>query len=40
MKHTPTIRAELERYLQQEGLSLTEFSHIADMNRGAVSAIV
>ncbi|APQ57726.1 DNA-binding protein [Paenibacillus polymyxa] len=40
MKHTPTIRAELDRYLQQEGLSLTEFGHIADMNRGAVSAIV
>ncbi|MEK5404798.1 transcriptional regulator [Paenibacillus sp. FSL W8-0439] len=40
MKHTPTIRAELDRYLQQEGLSLTQFGHIADMNRGAVSAIV
>ncbi|KZE68582.1 DNA-binding protein [Paenibacillus jamilae] len=40
MKHTPTIRAELDRYLQQKGLSLTQFGHIADMNRGAVSAIV
>ncbi|MGP0577381.1 helix-turn-helix domain-containing protein [Paenibacillus peoriae] len=40
MKHTPTIRAELDRYLQQEGLSITEFGHIAGMNRGAVSAIV
>ncbi|QDY86256.1 helix-turn-helix transcriptional regulator [Paenibacillus polymyxa] len=40
MKHTPTIRAELDRYLQQEGLSMTEFGHIAGMNRGAVSAIV
>ncbi|MNW39811.1 hypothetical protein D3C74_169050 [compost metagenome] len=40
MKHTPTIRAEVDRYLQQEGLSITEFGHIAGMNRGAVSAIV
>ncbi|QDY81943.1 helix-turn-helix transcriptional regulator [Paenibacillus polymyxa] len=40
MKHTPTIRAELDRYLQQEGLSMREFGHIAGMNRGAVSAIV
>ncbi|MDP1513416.1 helix-turn-helix transcriptional regulator [Paenibacillus sp. CMAA1739] len=40
MKHTPTIRAELDRYLQQEGLSMTEFGHIAGMNRGAISAIV
>ncbi|TQS00008.1 helix-turn-helix domain-containing protein [Paenibacillus ottowii] len=40
MKHTPTIRSELDRYLQQKGLSLTQFGHIADMNRGAVSAIV
>ncbi|MHB0865220.1 transcriptional regulator [Paenibacillus sp. SEL3] len=40
MKHTPTIRAELDRYLQQEGLSMTEFGYIAGMNRGAVSAIV
>ncbi|MGG4219002.1 transcriptional regulator [Paenibacillus jamilae] len=40
MKHTPTIRAELDRYLQQEGMSLTQFGHIAGMNRGIVSAIV
>ncbi|WDM21956.1 transcriptional regulator [Paenibacillus polymyxa] len=40
MKHTPTIRAELDRYLEQEGLSITEFGHVAGMNRGAVSAIV
>ncbi|WP_418027044.1 tetratricopeptide repeat protein [Paenibacillus sp. JJ1722] len=40
MKHTPTIRAELDRYLQQEGLSLTQFGHMADMNRGIVSSIV
>ncbi|KJD42361.1 helix-turn-helix transcriptional regulator [Paenibacillus terrae] len=40
MKHTPTIRAELDRYLQQEGLSIAQFGHIAGMNRGIVSAIV
>ncbi|AET61211.1 helix-turn-helix domain-containing protein [Paenibacillus terrae HPL-003] len=40
MKITPTIRAELERYLKKEGLSLTQFGHLADMNRGIVSAIV
>ncbi|MDQ0496372.1 helix-turn-helix transcriptional regulator [Paenibacillus brasilensis] len=40
MKHTPTIRTELDSYLQQEGLSLTQFGQIAGMNRGAVSAIV
>ncbi|URJ45468.1 transcriptional regulator [Paenibacillus polymyxa] len=40
MEHTPTIRSELDRYLKLEGLSLTQFGHIAGMNRGAVSAIV
>ncbi|RPE04159.1 helix-turn-helix domain-containing protein [Paenibacillus polymyxa] len=40
MKHTPTIRAELDRYLQQEGLSIAQFGHIAGINRGIVSAIV
>ncbi|WP_068505657.1 tetratricopeptide repeat protein, partial [Paenibacillus kribbensis] len=40
MKHTPTIRAELDRYLKQEGLSLIQFGHIAGMNRGIVSSIV
>ncbi|KYG94866.1 hypothetical protein AZE31_13720 [Paenibacillus polymyxa] len=40
MKHTPTIRAELDRYLKQEGMSLTQFGHIAGMSRGIVSAIV
>ncbi|ODB64628.1 DNA-binding protein [Paenibacillus polymyxa] len=40
MKHTPTIRAELDRYLKQESMSLTQFGHIAGMNRGIVSAIV
>ncbi|WP_068496587.1 helix-turn-helix transcriptional regulator [Paenibacillus kribbensis] len=40
MKQTPTIRAELDRYLKQEGLSLIQFGHIAGMNRGIVSSIV
>ncbi|QDY86234.1 helix-turn-helix transcriptional regulator [Paenibacillus polymyxa] len=40
MKITPTIRAELEQFLQQEDLTLSQFGHIAGMNRGAVSAIV
>ncbi|WP_025684117.1 helix-turn-helix domain-containing protein [Paenibacillus maysiensis] len=40
MKITPTIRAELDRYLKQEGLSLTQFGHIAGINRGIVSGIV
>ncbi|EHS57489.1 helix-turn-helix transcriptional regulator [Paenibacillus sp. Aloe-11] len=40
MEITPTIRAELDRYLKQEGLSLTQFGHIAGMNRGIVSSIV
>ncbi|PPQ47762.1 transcriptional regulator [Paenibacillus peoriae] len=40
MKHTPTIRAELDRYIQQEGLSLAQFGQLAGMNRGIVSAIV
>lgn len=40
MKHTPTIRAELGRYLKQEGLSITQLGHIAGINRGIVSGIV
>ncbi|MGR6764618.1 transcriptional regulator [Paenibacillus sp. T2-29] len=40
MKHTPTIRAELDRYLQQEGLNIAQFGQIAGMNRGIISAIV
>ncbi|URJ46273.1 transcriptional regulator [Paenibacillus polymyxa] len=40
MKVTPTIRAELEQFLQQEGLTLSQFGQIAGMNRGMVSAIV
>ncbi|WP_090739441.1 helix-turn-helix transcriptional regulator [Paenibacillus sp. Mc5Re-14] len=40
MKIAPTIRAELDRFLQQESLTLSQFGQIAGMNRGAVSAIV
>ncbi|MEK5318180.1 transcriptional regulator [Paenibacillus sp. FSL L8-0644] len=40
MKHTPTIRAELDRYIQQEGLNIAQFGQIAGMNRGIISAIV
>ena len=40
MKHTPTIRAELDRYLEQKGLSLAQFGQLAGMNRGIISAIV
>ncbi|MET3210318.1 UNVERIFIED_CONTAM: transcriptional regulator with XRE-family HTH domain [Paenibacillus sp. PvR008] len=40
MKHTPTIKAQIEKYLKQKDLSLTQFGQIAGMNRGAVSAIV
>ncbi|WP_068504750.1 helix-turn-helix domain-containing protein [Paenibacillus kribbensis] len=40
MQITPTIRAELDRYLKQQGLSLTQFGHIAGINRGIVSSIV
>ncbi|MEK4732396.1 MULTISPECIES: helix-turn-helix domain-containing protein [unclassified Paenibacillus] len=40
MKHTPTIRAELDGYLKQKGLSLSQFGQVAGMNRGALSAIV
>ncbi|ADO55643.2 helix-turn-helix transcriptional regulator [Paenibacillus polymyxa] len=40
MKITPTIRAELEQFLQQEGLTLSKFGQIAGMNRGIISSIV
>ncbi|OBA06223.1 DNA-binding protein [Paenibacillus polymyxa] len=40
MKHTPTIRAELDKYIQQKGLSLAQFGQLAGMNRGIISAIV
>ncbi|TKH44208.1 transcriptional regulator [Paenibacillus terrae] len=40
MTITPTIRAELEKYLRKNGLSKTEFGHIAGLNPGTVSGIV
>ncbi|URJ36628.1 helix-turn-helix transcriptional regulator [Paenibacillus polymyxa] len=40
MKHTPTIRAELDRYLQQKGWSLSQFGQITGMNRGIISSII
>ncbi|MGW8958625.1 helix-turn-helix domain-containing protein [Paenibacillus sp. NPDC055715] len=40
MKHTPTIRAELEKYLRRKGLSMTKFGHISGLNPGTVSGIV
>ncbi|MDY8026331.1 transcriptional regulator [Paenibacillus polymyxa] len=40
MKVTPTIRAELEQYLQQEDLNLSQFGQITGMNRGIISSIV
>ncbi|KJD46699.1 helix-turn-helix domain-containing protein [Paenibacillus terrae] len=40
MKITPTIRAEFEKYLRKNGLSKTEFGHIAGLNPGTVSGIV
>ncbi|MGQ3477732.1 transcriptional regulator [Paenibacillus sp. TY11] len=40
MEITPTIRAELEQYLKQEGLSLSQFGQITGMNRGIISSIV
>ncbi|MET3212076.1 UNVERIFIED_CONTAM: transcriptional regulator with XRE-family HTH domain [Paenibacillus sp. PvR008] len=40
MKHTPTIRAELEKYLKRKGLSKTAFGHISGLNPGTVSGIV
>ncbi|MGW9529931.1 helix-turn-helix domain-containing protein [Paenibacillus terrae] len=40
MEITLKIRAELERYLKQAGLSMTGFGHIAGMNPGTVSGII
>ncbi|MEE4566703.1 helix-turn-helix transcriptional regulator [Paenibacillus polymyxa] len=40
MKITPTIRAELEQFLQQENLTLSQFGQITGMNRGIISSIV
>ncbi|ASR45331.1 helix-turn-helix domain-containing protein [Paenibacillus kribbensis] len=40
MEITPTIRAELEKYLKRKDMSKTEFGHIAGLNPGTVSGIV
>ncbi|APB69068.1 XRE family transcriptional regulator [Paenibacillus polymyxa] len=40
MEITPTIRAELEKFLMQKDMSKTEFGHIAGLNPGTVSGIV
>jgi transcriptional regulator with XRE-family HTH domain len=40
MEITPGIRAELEKYLEQKGLSKTAFGHISGLNPGTVSGIV
>jgi transcriptional regulator with XRE-family HTH domain len=40
MDITPTIQAEIERYLKQKGLSMTEFGRITNLNVGTVSSII
>ncbi|WP_431086073.1 helix-turn-helix domain-containing protein [Paenibacillus sp. 8b26] len=40
MEITPAIRAEIERYLKQKGLSMTQFGHITNLNVGTVSGII
>ncbi|WP_348622563.1 helix-turn-helix transcriptional regulator [Paenibacillus polymyxa] len=40
MEITPMIRTEIDRYLKQHGISLTEFGHIIELNVGTVSGIV
>jgi transcriptional regulator with XRE-family HTH domain len=40
MENSPTIQAEMENYLKQEGLSKTEFGLITGLNPGTVSGIV
>ncbi|MEK4734809.1 helix-turn-helix domain-containing protein [Paenibacillus sp. FSL L8-0641] len=40
MEITPMIRTEIEKYLKQNGITLTEFGHIIDLNVGTVSGIV
>lgn len=37
---TPMIRTEIEKYLKQNGITLTEFGHIIDLNVGTLSSIV
>jgi transcriptional regulator with XRE-family HTH domain len=40
MEITPTIRAEIEKYLKRKGMSKTEFGHITGLNPGTMSGIV
>ncbi len=40
MENTPTIRAEIVKYLKQKDLTMTEFGHIIDLNVGTISGIV
>ncbi|MFC7561569.1 helix-turn-helix domain-containing protein [Paenibacillus farraposensis] len=37
---TPMMRTEIEKYLKQNGITLTEFSHIINLNVGTLSSIV
>ncbi|MFT9371925.1 MAG: helix-turn-helix transcriptional regulator [Paenibacillus polymyxa] len=39
-KITPMIRTKIEKYLKQNGITLTEFGHMIDLNVGTVSGIV
>ncbi|EHS58315.1 helix-turn-helix domain-containing protein [Paenibacillus sp. Aloe-11] len=40
MKIAPTIRTEIEKYLKQKGMSMTEFGHIIGLNVGTISGII
>ncbi|ASR45373.1 transcriptional regulator [Paenibacillus kribbensis] len=40
MEITPTIRAEIEKYLKQKGLSMTQFGRITNLNVGTVSGFI
>ncbi|MFK4343129.1 MULTISPECIES: tetratricopeptide repeat protein [unclassified Paenibacillus] len=40
MEPTTTIRAELENFMKQNGLNITQFGLVADINPGTISGIV
>ncbi|MFK4343192.1 MULTISPECIES: transcriptional regulator [unclassified Paenibacillus] len=40
MEITPKIRAEIQTYLKEKGLSKTQFGHIAGLNPGTMSGIL
>ncbi|WP_318840738.1 hypothetical protein [Paenibacillus sp. BJ-4] len=40
MEPTTTIRAELENFMKQNELNITQFGLVADINPGTVSGIV